>query len=215
MMKYYLEMTLLPNSDINLFTLWSTLFGQIHLGLVEIQDDQGYVPIGISFPEYVVGDKFSVLGGKCRLFAHDETTLQRFDTQKCFEHLKDYVHCTSIRLVPEKLSGYAIYQRLQPKTNQARLARRYAKRHDMDFDTAFNSTVQLLTDKVPVNANYKMAFRYCDLSEKIISTPFIRLKSLSNQNSFCLWIKKTDVVVSSGTHFSCYGLSANSTVPEF
>lgn len=63
MMKYYLEMTLLPNSDINLFTLWSTLFGQIHLGLVEIQDDQGYVPIGISFPEYVVGDKFSVLGG--------------------------------------------------------------------------------------------------------------------------------------------------------
>ena len=85
----------------------------------------------------------------------------------------------------------------------------------MDFDTAFNSTVQLLTDKVPVNANYKMAFRYCDLSEKIISTPFIRLKSLSNQNSFCLWIKKTDVVVSSGTHFSRYGLSANSTVPEF
>ena len=215
MMKYYLEMTLLPNSDFNLFTLWSSLFEKIHLGLVEIQDDQGRVPIGISFPEYVAGKKYSVLGGKCRLFAHDEATLMRFDAQRCLENLKDYVHCTSIRPIPEKLSGYAIYQRLQPKTNQARLARRYARRHDMDFETAFTSTMQLLEDKAPFEATYKMAFRYCDLLDKTVSTPFIRLKSLSNQNLFCLWIKKTDVLVSSGTHFSSYGLSANSTVPEF
>ena len=214
-MRFYCEITLLPNPEINIHFLWSKLFGQLHLGLVEMKDEQERVPIGISFPDYVAGEKRSVLGGRCRLFAHDEATLMRFDTQKRLEHLKDYVHCTTIRPVPEKVKGYAIYQRFNPKTNQARLARRYAKRHDMDFETAFNSTVQLLADKAPPDATYKMAFRYCDLSRKAVPMPFIRLDSLSNRHTFCLWIKKTDVLVSSGTHFSSYGLSANSTVPEF
>ncbi len=214
-MRFYCEITPLPNPEIHIHFLWSKLFGQLHLGLVEMQDDQGRVPIGISFPDYVAGEKCSVLGGKCRLFAYDEATLQRFDTQKRLEHLKDYVHCTTIRPVPDKLKGYAIYQRFQPKTNQARLARRYAKRHDMDFETAFNSTVQLLADKAPTDATYKMAFRYCDLSTKVVSMPFIRLDSLTNRHTFCLWIQKNDVSAPSGQYFSCYGLSANSTVPEF
>jgi CRISPR-associated endonuclease Csy4 len=214
-MRFYCEITLLPNPEINIHFLWSKLFGQLHLGLVEMKDEQERVPIGISFPDYVAGEKRSVLGGRCRLFAHDEATLMRFDTQKRLEHLKDYVHCTTIRPVPEKVKGYAIYQRFNPKTNQARLARRYAKRHDMDFETAFNSTVQLLADKAPTDATYKMAFRYCDLSTKVVSMPFIRLDSLTNRHTFCLWIQKNDVSAPSGQYFSCYGLSANSTVPEF
>jgi CRISPR-associated endonuclease Csy4 len=214
-MKVYQEIKLLESPEIPLHFLWSKLFGQLHLGLVEMKDAQGRVPIGISFPDYVVGEKCSVLGGKCRLFAHDEATLIRFDMQKRLEYLKDYVHCTTIRPVPEKLSGYAIYQRFQPKTNQARLARRYAKRHSMDFETAFNSTVQLLADKATPDATYKMAFSYCDLSRKVVSMPFIRLDSLTNRHTFCLWIKKTDVSELSGQYFSSYGLSANSTVPEF
>lgn len=211
-MRFYCEITPLPNPEINIHFLWSKLFGQLHLGLVEMKDDQGRVPIGISFPDYVAG---SVLGGRCRLFAHDEATLIRFNTQKWLEHLKDYVHCTTIRPVPEKVKGYATYQRFNPKTNQARLARRYAMRHDMDFETAFNSTVQLSADKAPPDATYKMAFRYCDLSRKAVPMPFIRLDSLSNRHTFCLWIQKTDVSAPSGKYFSCYGLSANSTVPEF
>lgn len=214
-MKFYQELKLLYQEEISIHFLWSKLFGQLHLGLVEMQDDQGRVPIGLSFPDYNTGEKYSVLGGKCRLFAHDEATLMRFDAQKWLAHFKDYVHCTTIRAVPEKLKGYATYQRFQPKTNHARLARRYARRHDMDFDTAFNGTVQLLADKAPVDATYNMAFRYCELSRKTVSLPFIRLESLSNRHTFCLWIKKTDVLVPSGTYFSCYGLSTNSTVPEF
>ena len=50
-MKHYIEITLIDNFDINLFSLWSKVFQQIHLGLVEIQDDQGRVSIGLSFPE--------------------------------------------------------------------------------------------------------------------------------------------------------------------
>jgi CRISPR-associated endonuclease Csy4 len=60
-----------------------------------------------------------------------------------------------------------------------------------------------------------MQFRYCDLPQKSIPTPFIRLKSLGGGQTFCLWIKKTVVTEPSGSTFSSYGLSAVSTVPEF
>lgn len=194
-MKYYLEITLLPNPDINLLTLWSKVFQQIHLGLVEMQDEQRRVSIGISFPEYIIGDKYSVLGGKLRLFAQDETTLVRFDAAKWLNRLSDYVHCTGIRSVPEKLKGYAIFQRKQPKTNKERLARRYASRHNVDYDTAL--------------------LCYSGMAHKLIPTPFIRLKSLSSDKTFCLWIKKTMISEPSGSTFSSYGLSVSATVPEF
>jgi len=194
-MKSYLEITLLPNPEVGINFLWSKVFQQIHLGLVEIQDDQGHVAVGISFPDYVTGEKYSVLGGKLRLFAQDETTISQFNVAKWLSRLSDYVHCTSIRPVPEKLTGYTIYQRDQPKTNRERLARRYAKRHNIDYETAL--------------------VLYSEMVHKNITTPFIRLKSLSGNQEFCLWIKKTRVAEPLGTTFSSYGLSAVSTVPDF
>lgn len=195
-MKYYIEISLIDNSDFNLFSLWSKVFQQIHLGLVEMQDDQGRVPIGVSFPEYVTGEKYSVLGGKLRLFAADEATLAKFDAAKWLSRLSDYVHCTSIRAVPEKLTGYAIYQREQPKTNKERLARRYAKRHNISYDAALE--------------------QYGEIAYKNIASPFIRLQSLSGGQTFCLWVKKSlvSVPVDSVT-YSRYGLSSLATVPEF
>ena len=230
-MKFYLEITLLPNPEVGVHFLWSKVFQQIHLGLVEMQDDQGRVPIGVSFPDYVLGgrsqlpashdtrtslciEKYSVLGCKLRLFAEHESTLGQFNASHWLARLSDYVHCTSIRPVPEKLNGYATYQREQPKTSKERLARRYAKRHNMDFETALHSTVDL-TVKPPPDEVYKTQFRYCDMPQKTVTTPFIRLQSLSGGQTFCLWIKKTAVVEPSGATFSRYGLSAVSTVPEF
>jgi len=194
-MRFYCEISLLPNPEVNLNFLWSKVFQQIHLGLVEMQDNQKRVPIGVSFPEYVIGEKYSVLGGKLRLFAQNEITLARFDATKWLNRLSDYVHCTSIRPLPERLKGYAIYQREQPKTSKERLARRYASRHNIDYDTAL--------------------LRYSEMAYKLIPTPFIRLKSLSSDNTFCLWIKKTTVAESSGDTFSSYGLSTSASVPEF
>lgn len=213
-MNHYLEITLLHNPDINLFSLWSKVFQQIHLGLVGMQDDQGRVPIGVSFPDYVVGEKYSVLGGRCRLFARDEATLTRFDAAKCLAQLSDYVHCTSIRPVPEKPKGHAHYCRESPKTNKERLARRYAKRHGMDFETALNDSIEL-TGQASASSNYKREFRYCEMPQKSISAPFIRMKSLSSDELFCLWINKKTAVEPSGGNYSSYGLSATSTVPEF
>jgi len=213
-MKYYLEITLLPNEEIPIHFLWSKVFQQIHLGLVEMQDAKRRVLIGVSFPGYVANDQFTTLCSKLRLFAQDEATLARFDAPKWLARLSDYVHCASIRPVPDKVAGYAIYRREHAKTNPERLARRYAKRHDLDFDAAWNGVVELRSDSKG-GETYPKSFRYCDMSDKRIATPFIRLQSLSNGQSFCLWIKKVTVAESSSGEFSSYGLSATATVPEF
>jgi CRISPR-associated endonuclease Csy4 len=194
-MNYYMEITLLPNPDINLFSLWSKIYQQIHLGLVEMQDGQCRVPIGVSFPEYVKGDKYGVLGGKLRLFAEHEATLSQFNVGYWLARLSDYVHCTGIRPVPERLSGHAIYRRVQPKNNPIRLARRYARRHEMELEEALG--------------------HYKGMAPVSIQSPFIQLKSLSSGETFCLWIARIPATESSAGSFSSYGLSTTSTVPEF
>ena len=214
-MNYYLEITLLPNYEINLFSLWSKTFQQIHLGLVEMQDDQKRVPIGLSFPEYKMGEKFGILGSKLRLFAADEAALTRFDVARRLNRLSDYVHCTGIRPVPDAVKGYAVYQREQPKTSKERLARRYAKRHNMDYEAALNSKVELSAKLEAGVECEKTLMSYSEMPHQTILTPFIRLKSLSSSNTFCLWIKKSEVENSNDGTFTTYGLSATATVPEF
>jgi CRISPR-associated endonuclease Csy4 len=194
-MGFYREITLLPNPEVSINFLWSKVFQQIHLGLVEVQDSQKQSPIGISFPGYAVGEKYSLLGGKCRLFAGDEATLARFDAAKWLARLSDYVHCTGIRPVPEKVAGYAAYQRLQPKLNKERLARRYARRHKVSYEEALR--------------------HYSAMADKTVTVPFIRLKSLSSEQTFCVWIKKSMASQPADGAYNCYGLSASATVPEF
>lgn len=214
-MNYYFEITLLPNYEINLFSLWSKTFQQIHLGLVETQDVQKRISIGLSFPEYKMGAKFGVLGSKLRLFAPDETALIQFDVDKRLSRLSDYVHCTVIRPVPSKVKGYAVYQREQPKTGWKRLARRYAKRHNLDYETAFNGKAGLCAKHDNATEYQKVLMSYSEMPHKTITTPFIRLKSLSSGNTFCLWIKKREIESSVNGAFTTYGLSSAASVPEF
>jgi CRISPR-associated endonuclease Csy4 len=263
-MRYYQEMTLLPNPEVNIHFLWSKAMQQIHLGLVEMQNVDLHIPMGLSFPRYVLNEKGGYIGDRCRLFAPDESVLAQFDAVKWLSRLSDYVHCTGIRTVPEKLTGYSTYKRVQPKTNPQRLARRYAKRHNLDLDTALNGMVKLrgegdavelvpppdggrlgggrskgseVVDLASPNPNphplgeeavllnstatggggtvHPTAFRYCDMPKTELGLPYIRLKSLSGGQSFCLWIEKTTAVQPVAGGFSCYGLSATATVPEF
>lgn len=214
-MKCYCEITLLPNPEVNINFLWSKTFQQIHLSLVEMQDPQKRVPIGLSFPEYKSGEKFSVLGSKLRLFASEEAALIQFDANKRLSYLSDYVHCTSIRSVPNAVKGYAVYQREQPKTGRERLARRYAKRHNLDYEAAFNGKVELCAKHDNATEYQKALMSYSEMPHKIITTPFIRLKSLSSGNTFCLWIKKKAIENSVSGTFTTYGLSSAASVPEF
>ena len=226
-MKSYQEITLLPNFEIDKNFLWSKLLTQIHLGLVSIQDYKEKSPIGVSFPEYFMGEKFGVLGSKIRLFAQNEDDLIKFDSPKWLSRLFDYVHITSILPVPQKIDGYAIYSRHQPKTNKERLMRRHQKREE-----GWKNIINFSADpKMVAEAREKLNKRqnrindYDKKDKGLVGEPFIRVKSLSNKNEFCLWIKKTTTNEPAYQKFSTYGLSEFnkkeldlkkfSTVPEF
>lgn len=197
-MKSYVDITLLPDADIALYFLWSKVYQQIHLALVEAQDHNKTVNFGVAFPEYQYDEQNHkyTLGSKLRLFAHSESALQALDLRKWLARLSDYVYLTQIRPVPEKVEQFAFFKRLQPKNNIARLARRKARFAGISFDEA-------------------MAY-YKDRKEVYSQAPFVRIRSLSSDSQYRLLIAKEETdTTDSANGFSTYGLSASSAVPLF
>lgn len=195
MMKYYIEITLLPNEEIPIYFLWEKLYQQLHLAFVEIKDGSNKAAIGVSFPKY--DNTLHHLGCKLRLFAPFNADLENLNINQWLSRLSDYVHITSIREVPnKKIKGYAHFKRIQLKSNNARLARRKAKRKEISLDEA-------------------QGF-YKQYKEVYSRAPFVRIKSLSSDKRFRLLIEKVDVdKAGSKEVFSTYGLSSISTVPLF
>lgn len=197
-MKYYQEITLIDQAEISSYFIWSKLYTQLHIALAEIKDTNNKVNIGVSFPQYLFekNDKNSKvnLGKKLRIFAQNEADLKKLDLKKWLDRLTDYVHITSIREVPENIKGYAIYKRKQVKTNAERLARHRVKRGDIGFDEAL--------------ARYSNVVTTTDL-------PFVQMKSLTSDQVFKLFIEKKNAEQSESQVFSTYGLSSESSVPEF
>lgn len=201
-MKYYIEVTLMKTDDFSPYELWSRIYTQLHIAFAEIKDTYDKVNIGVSFPQYRFNAEKSVgfLGEKFRIFAQSQADLEKLNIQKWFDRLTDYLHITSIREVPEnKITGYAIYRRKQVKTNPQRLARHRVKRGDIGFDEAL--------------ARYSNVVTTTDL-------PYIQLQSLSTSDEqdkrlFKLFIEKKSAEKSETQIFSTYGLSSQSSVPEF
>lgn len=191
-MKYYIDISLLPDAEVALGFLWEKMFQQIHLALAE-QTGNGTSSVAISFPGYGRGQ--FPLGGKLRLLSRDEATLQQLDISRWLSRLTDYVHITSIRPVPEKVKGHSIYKRLQPKSSSERLARRKAKREGITFEQAMTA----LSGRKDVH----------------VTTPFINMTSQTTGQRFRLFVKKTSVEAPVTGSFSSYGLSSAATVPEF
>lgn len=192
-MNAYLDITLLPGADIDENFLLEKAYRQIHLGLADIQMPNGSSPIGISFPEY--NAEKSQLGTKLRLFAHDKNTIENFNAKKWLHCLSDYVHITSVRDVPANITSYIRFKRKQSKSSTERLARRKAKREGIEFEQAF----QVLESR----------------KEILITSPFIKVSSSSSGQNFRLFIIKEDASEQINDGFSCYGLSAKSTIPDF
>jgi CRISPR-associated endonuclease Csy4 len=200
-MNYYIEVTLMENEKFSPYELWSQLYPQLHLALVEVKNADNKVNIGFSFPQYRFHQDKGVgfIGTKLRLFAESEADLKKLDIRKWLERLEDYVHITSIREVPSEIKGYAIYKRKQVKTNAQRLARHRVKRGDIGFDEAL--------------ARYSNVVTTTNL-------PYIEMKSLStsdqqSEKRFRLFIEKQSATKSENHVFSTYGLSPVSSVPEF
>lgn len=197
-MKHYIEITLTGSPDFPLYHLWSKLYTQLHLALVENRDDRNQVNIGVSFPEYHFHEEKGIgfLGTKLRLFAEDETSLHKIDIQKWFVRLKDCIHMTPVRMVPvNEITGYVAFSRKHIKTSADRLARRQMKRHK---DLTFHEALQ----------------RYQNTPVKS-PLPFIQLESLTNGHPFKLFIEKKPAIKENLKCFTTYGLSKESAVPEF
>lgn len=193
-MQYYQQITLLPTAEASIYFLWEKVYPQIHLALVDIQNESGHVPVGVAFPGYTKNPW--AIGNQLRLFAPDEETLRKLDASHWLQRLKDYVHITGIRPVL-RAQAYAIYQRRQPKSSMERLARRKARRHNLSFEQAVAS----LSD-----------FR----EERQIRIPYIQLKSQSSQHRFRLFITQKEVNKPHRGFFNTYGLSLEgATVPIF
>ena len=200
-MNYYIEVTLMENDQFSPYELWSQLYPQLHLALVEAKNADNKVSIGFSFPQYRFHQDKGVgfIGTKLRLFAESEADLKKLDIRRWLERLEDYVHVTSIREVPNDIKNYAIYKRKQVKTNAQRLARHRVKRGDIGFDEAL--------------ARYSNVVTTTNL-------PYIEMKSLStsdqqSEKRFKLFIEKQSAEKSATQVFSTYGLSSVSSVPEF
>lgn len=194
---HYVEITLLPTDDIDHYFLWSKIYQQLHLALVELTAGKGG-SVGFSFPEYSANQHR--LGRKVRVFASSEEQLMQFNAQKWLERLSDYCHISSIRAVPEQ-TQYAIFSRKQCVNNPERLARRRAKRKGETLEQALA--------------------HFAGFDGEFSSLPFVALESLSTASDadanhrFKLFIEQKIVSQPQEGSFNCYGLSNRATIPWF
>ncbi len=195
-MKYYQEITILPDPEINAYFIWQKLYTQLHIALADIKNQQGIDSIGVSFPEYCYRDKtendkgFAKLGNKLRVFALNEKDLKMLNLTQWLERLTDYVHIKGIKAVPEEV-GYVVVSRYRYK-NVNKQAERFAEFKKISLDQANQHCQQY---KQESHKNY----------------PFINLKSIENEYDFKLSIKQTVVDSMVMGEFNTYGLNTNAT----
>ncbi|WP_031431429.1 type I-F CRISPR-associated endoribonuclease Cas6/Csy4 [Methylomicrobium agile] len=195
-MKVYQDINLLPDAEIGLHFLWEKVYQQVHLALVEMQDADGKVPIGIALPAYDAENRR--LGHKLRLLAETERQLEQCNVREWLSRLSDYVHLTQIRAIPDRVRTHAYYRRIQSKSSSARLARlarRKAERENIGIELAIAT------------------FENC--VEQRIEAPFVWMKSQSSGERFRLFIEYVETGEPTKGGFSTYGLSHSSSVPVF
>lgn len=192
-MKFYTELTLIPDADTPTHYLWKNVMQTIHIGIVETRLQTEKIPIGISFPHYNL-KKFTI-GNKMRLFAQTEDTLKTFDLNTRVDRLSDYVHVTSIKPVPDRIAGYSTFYKVHKKTYKDILVRRRSRRHNISIEQAYKD--------------------YENFVPQVVNLPYINMKSCSIGVKYRLYIEKKDMPEPCYEGFTTYGLSRISTVPIF
>jgi len=212
-MKHYLELTLLPDAEANLGFLWQKVFQQIHLMLVENKVAENQSAVALSYPQY--GDKNFPLGAKLRLLAESESSITQLNIGNWLKRLTDYVHISSIKLVPEKVT-YVSFVRQNVK-GEARLqkdmiskAKRWSEKSGIDYSECL---AQLKKTK-PV-AESKLPFIQLESHKTKQNNPTVSPK-------FKLFINMIEQGNEQQGNYNCYGLSQNNgnltelaTIPWF
>ncbi|MCE0495794.1 type I-F CRISPR-associated endoribonuclease Cas6/Csy4 [Vibrio salinus] len=201
-MKYYQDITLLPDAEVSLGFIWEKVYQQIHLLLVENKTAESQSQLGLSFPMY--GDKTFPLGNQLRLVAESEGQLIQANVNQWLQRLNDYVHVKSIKTVPSEVNEYACFYRVNPKSQQRRLKQ-------LDRRVAFLSQKHGVGEEV-MRAQLLASIEQSSGESKL---PYINVQSLSSSNveqqhKFMLFIhcEMCSQPKDNGNLFTCYGLSS-------
>lgn len=191
-MKYYIDIKLLGDTEITLGFIWQKIYAEIHLALVTHKDTENMVKVGLSFPHYM---KVFPLGDTLRLLASTREELELLDIEDRLKKFSDYLLISEMKEVPTDIKSYATFSRKQFKSNPARLARRYAKRHNVTLEEAL---------KV-----------YEGVEGKETKLPYVNIKSSSTGQYLKIFIERREIEQGQLGKFNTFGLSKTSTVPIF
>ncbi|WP_199609214.1 type I-F CRISPR-associated endoribonuclease Cas6/Csy4 [Flocculibacter collagenilyticus] len=214
-MKYYIDITLLPDPETDLYFLWQKVYQQIHLALVESKHNDNETLIALSFPKYVYSKHIKHLGNKLRILANLSDELEKLELSTWLERLSDYVHITTVRNVPDEVTEHVCFTRKHIKGEKRRQDTVVQKAHyqSKKFGIPFDEALQSIKNKHTLADS---------------TLPYIRVESLSNNKdkppaekaTFPLFIEMKKRNVAKQGSYSCYGLSFSSeekhaTVPWF
>ncbi|MEM5550911.1 type I-F CRISPR-associated endoribonuclease Cas6/Csy4 [Pseudoalteromonas neustonica] len=217
-MKYYLDITLLPEADITLGFIWQKVYQQVHIALVDNKVAENESVIAVSFPRYSTeksGEHEFPLGNQLRLLANDEAQLTKLKIAKWLNRLEDYVHIKSVKPVPENVT-YAAFVRQHVK-GEARIekdmlskAQRWAEKSGQPLDTCLAGL-----EKTKPKAVNSLPFIWLESQET-------KQRDAANSRKFPLFIKKVEIGKKQIGVFNCYGLSVNhsnkeklASIPQF
>ncbi len=221
-MNHYQELTLIKSPDISPYFIWSKVFMQVHLALVEhakatngetaVESD-----IGVSFPEYRCFEKngktIAILGSKLRVFAITQAELETLDLNRWLQRLVDYVHITSIREVPY-IKGHLLVKRFRQVKNMDRITRQFADKYGRDFAQVKAQKIVCIMNKYNLSEAQAQAHY---TNPPLVTKPYIKLESLENKHGFSLEIDQQLVSEKRAGKFSTYGLGNKdkATVPHW
>lgn len=219
-MRFYQEITLIETLDVSPYFIWSKLYTQLHLALVEQQNSDKTVNFGVSFPNYV-GPRIEQdekrrgsLGNKLRVFASSAEELQRLNLHKWLERLADYLHVRSIQPVPATTPEHVLVKRYRVDINLDRLTRRFIRRKEQreGIQITFKEARKLQNQRYAEN---QKAQQEGNTRSKAEDFPYIKMQSFSGEKEFSLQIQQIPVRESVQGTFSTYGLSNHATVPHW
>jgi len=187
-MNTYIDIHILDDPDFPSNVVLRALFNRLHLQLVDLKADT----IGISFPLHT--NRPANLGRLLRIHGN-ESALTPLHRKDWVAGVRDHIKMNEPLSVPDE-TQHRVVRRVQAPASNARLARRYAKRHNVEYEEALSL--------------------YESRNEEVLKLPYLHARSLSTGHSFSLFIEHGPLLKApvSGS-FSAYGLSSTGTIPWF
>lgn len=200
-MKFYIDITLLPDAEANLGFLWYKVFQQVHIALADNKIADNESEIALSFVKY--GDKDFPLGNQLRLLASTEEKLQKLDIHRWLNRLSNYCHIKPIKSVPTNVAQHACFRRKAVKSIEKKAQRRSAY-----LGKPYEEVLTYL----------KQQGRHTKCKLPYINAESQKTKSRiepGGADKFLIFIERVLVDTPIVGQFDCYGLSKTATVPCF